>query len=209
MQKENSIWDRFGGKRGVILLVVGFVAATVFYRMENVGSGQAMREIGAELGLEVEKKGQRNQLRGRIDDMGVSVETTTENRSGDTRWFTDFAIYAPDQSYGRIVGANLRQKVIDSVQKTEWQPTGDAEFDKSVLVEGEVASLLAELDTETRAAVQAAVEDGWELDGYTWKARKSGRITNAQKIRSLLDSGLAAARAMDGGGETVAPIDRD
>ncbi|MEZ5584126.1 MAG: hypothetical protein R3F37_16515 [Candidatus Competibacteraceae bacterium] len=94
MSKQKSILASFGGVRGVALMTIGFVVAAGFYHWQNFASGDAMQTVGAELGLDFFAEGQRRQLRGRIDDIGVAVETATENRAGDTHWFTDFKLYA-------------------------------------------------------------------------------------------------------------------
>ena len=195
MSEKKSVLQAFGGVRGAVLMTIGLVLSAGFYHWLNAGSGEALREVAADLGLEVHEQGQRRQLRGRIGDIGVAVDTTPENRGGDTRWFTDFKVYAPDQPHGRIVGTGLRQKVINSMQGSEGLSIGDPEFDKAVFVEGDPADMLAHLDAEARAAILAATDAGWELQDVTWTARKSGRMTNAGRIRSLLDLGLAAARA--------------
>lgn len=180
----------------MVLLVVGFAAAVGFHHWQNSGSGNALQEIGSELGLQYEEVSQRRQLRGRIDDIGVSVKTTTENRGGDTHWFTDFEISAPDQPHVRMVGASLRQKAIGGLQGEEWLETGEPAFDDAVLIKGDPAEILGRLTEKTRPAIQSATDAGWELEALTWKARESGRMTNAAKIRSILEAGLAAARAL-------------
>lgn len=217
MAERKSVLDSFGGTRGVIVLAIGFVVATSLYRWQTVGSGNAMQEVGAELGLQVFKEGQRWQLSGRIQDIGITVKTTTENLAGDTQWYTDFKLYAPDQPHGRIVGASFRQKAIGGMQGSEWLSTGDTDFDAAVLVEGDPTVMLAHLDAEARAAIIAATDAGWILEDVTWVAREPGRVTSAEKIHSLLDLGLSAARAtrLDGvrdaaaavleGGENVLP----
>lgn len=196
MSDKPSILETFGGPRRVLILLAVLVSGAGFYHWQTAESGNAMSEVGAELGLEYEEVSQRRQLRGRIDDIAVAVDTTTENRGGDTKWFTDFKIFAPDQPHGRIVGASIRQKLIGGMKDSEWLDTGDADFDKAVLVEGDSNEMLARLNAETRPAVLAAAEAGWTLDGVTWQARKSGRLTSADKIRSLLNLGLEAAKAM-------------
>lgn len=165
-----------------------------------------MRKVGDELGLQVSKEGRRWNLNGRIDDIGVAVKNTTENVGGETRWFTDFNLYAPDQPHGRIVGAGLREKVIRSFQDANRLHTGDADFDEAVFVEGSPAEMLAHLDAAARKAVRAATAAGWELDGVTWKARESGRLMKEQKIRSLLELGLTAARAIRREDEVAAAL---
>lgn len=204
MTEHESGLKRFGGVGRIALMAAVFAIASGFYHWQNSGAGDAMREVGAEFGLEVHEEGQRRQLRGRIDDIGIAVGTTTENRSGDTLWFTDFALYAPDQPMGRIVGATLRQKAIGAVQGAEWLKTGDAAFDEKVFVEGDPAEMSAHLDDEARAAILAATDVGWVLEDMTWTARKSGRMVSARKIRATLDLGLAAARATRRGDEEVA-----
>jgi hypothetical protein len=206
MDERKSIVETLGGKRRVILLVMGFAVASGFYHWQSTGSVQAMRRLASELGLEVSNEGQRWQLRGRIDDIGVNVQTTTENLAGDTRWFTDFKLYAPNQPSGRIIAASLRQKAIGGLQDVDWLATGDADFDEAVLVHGDPAEMLLHLDDAARAPVRAAAEAGWQLDGVTWSARESGRLTSANKMRALLDLGLAAARAMDKAGPAAAPL---
>ncbi|MEZ5584125.1 MAG: hypothetical protein R3F37_16510 [Candidatus Competibacteraceae bacterium] len=98
------------------------------------------------------------------------------------------------------MSASLRQKVIGGMQDSEWLRTGDVVFDEAVLVEGEPTEMLAHLNDETRAAVLTATNAGWQLEDVTWKLRESGRVTSAEKMRSLLDKGLAAARALRGDG---------
>ncbi len=195
MTEHESVLKRFGGVRRIVLMTVVLAFGTGLYHWQSSGAGDAMREVGAELGLKVHEEGQRRQLRGRIDDIGIAVGTTTENRAGDTRWFTDFVLHAPDQPMGRIVGASLRQKAIGTVQGAEWLRTGDPAFDEAVLVTGDPAELSTHLGAEARAAILAATDVGWVLEDMTWTARKSGRMVSAQRIRSILELGLAAARA--------------
>lgn len=196
MEHQKSGLKAFRGKRGVILLVVCFIIAIGFFRSENVRSGNALREVAAELGLEVSKSGQRWRLNGRIDEIGVSVKTTTERSAGKSYQYTDFALYSPDQPYGTIVGSSLRQKVIGGFEETDWLSTGDQSFDKAVLVAGDPAEILPPLDEESRPAVQAATEAGWALDGATWKARESGHMTSAEEVRELLEVGISAVEAL-------------
>ncbi|MDF1825049.1 MAG: hypothetical protein P1U68_10430 [Verrucomicrobiales bacterium] len=196
MKEEHTVLETLGGPRRVALLLAGLVFGGGLYHWLTSESGNAMREVAMELGLEYEEVSQRRKLRGRIDDIGVAVETTTENRGGDTKWFTDFKLYAPDQPHGRIVGAGIRQKLIGGMKDSEWLDTGDADFDKAVLVEGEPGDLLPRLNAGTRPAILAATDAGWTLDGVTWQLRKSGRVTSADTIRSLLKVGLEAAEAM-------------
>lgn len=198
MDGKPSLVDHFGGPRRVMILSVLLILGVGYYRWQTVGSGDAISEVGRELGLQYERVSQRSQLRGRIGDIGVAVDTTTGNSAGDTKWFTDFKIYAPDQPHGKIIGASVRQKLIGKMKESEWLKTGDADFDKAILVSGSAEEILPRLNPEARPAVLAAVEEGWELDGVTWKARKSGRLTSAEKIRSVLDLGLAAAKATRG-----------
>ncbi len=196
MSENKSVLESFGGLRRILLLVGGLVFGAGIYHWLTTESGNAMSEVGAELGLEYDEVSQRRQLRGRIDDIGVAVDTTTENRGGDTLWFTDFKIYAPDQPHGRIVGASIRQKLIGGMKDSEWLDTGDADFDKAVLIEGDRNDTLGRLNAETRSAILAATDAGWTLDGVTWQARESGRVTSAEKIRSLLKVGMEAAKAL-------------
>lgn len=196
MGEGKSAGKAFGGVRRIALLSVGLIVGMGLYYWQISASGDAMTEVASQLGLKVYQEGRRYELRGRIDEIGVAVDTTAENLAGDTRWYTDFKLYAPDQPYGRIVGASLRQKAIGGMTGAERLSTGDESFDEAVFVEGEPATMLAHLDAEARAAVIAATEAGWELDRFTWSARESGRVTNAKKMRTLLDAGLAAARAL-------------
>ncbi len=196
MKENQTVLKSLGGPRRVALLLAGLVFGGGFYHWLTSESGNAMREVAIELGLEYEEVSQRRKLRGRIDDIGVAVDTTTENRGGDTKWFTDFKIYAPDQPHGRIVSAGIRQKLIGGMKDSEWLDTGDADFDKAVLIEGGPGDLLPRLNAGTRPAILAATDSGWTLDGVTWQVRKSGRMTSADKIRSLLKVGLEAANAM-------------
>ena len=73
-----------------------------------------------------------------------------------------------------------------------WQNSGAGD---GVLVAGDPGEMAAHLDDEARAAVLAAADAGWTLEDGTWRARKSGRMVRATKIRSILDLGMAAARA--------------
>ncbi|MEC5128719.1 hypothetical protein VSU19_18300 [Verrucomicrobiales bacterium BCK34] len=196
MNENQTVLETLGGPRRVALLLAGLVFGGGFYHWLTSESGNAMREVGIELGLEYEEVSQRRKLRGRIDDIGVAVDTTAENRGGDTKWFTDFKLYAPDQPHGRIVGAGIRERLIGGMKKSEWLDTGDADFDKAVLIEGAPGDLLPRLNAGTRSAILAATDAGWTLEGVTWQVRKSGRMTSADKIRSLLKVGLEAAKAM-------------
>lgn len=58
MTERKSVMENFGGTRGVIALVIGFVVATGSYRWQTVSSGYAMRDVGEELGLLGEIGGQ-------------------------------------------------------------------------------------------------------------------------------------------------------
>ena len=49
---------------------------------------------------------------------------------------------------------------------------------------------------EARFAVKNATDTGWELKNGMWKLRKSGRMTNAENIQSVLELGIAAANAL-------------
>jgi len=206
VSERKSIVETFGGVRRIALLIVVFAVGTWFYHWQTAASGDAMAEVASQLGLQVYAEGQRRQMRGRIDDIGVAVDTTTERLAGDVRWYTDFKIYAPDQPHGRIVGASLRQQAIGGMEGTEWLSTGDEVFDDAVLVEGDPATFLAHLDAEARTAVIAATEAGWALEAFTWSARESGRVGSADKIRSLLEVGLAAARALRSSGDQDAAL---
>lgn len=179
-----------------IALVVGGGLYSWLHSWQINASGDAMAEVASELGLQVHQKGRKHQLRGRIDDIDIVVGTISERLAGDIRYFTDFDIRAPDQPAGRIVGAGLRQNVIAGMTGAKSLVTGDAAFDEAVFFEGDPATLLAHLDAEARSAVMAATEAGWALEDFTWSARESGRVTNAEKIGALLDTGLAAAQAL-------------
>lgn len=177
-----------------VIVAIGLGRWVTHWKID--ASGDAMAEVASELGLQVHQKGRKHQLRGRIDDIDIAVGTMSEHVAGDIRYFTDFEVRAPDQPAGRIVGAGLRQKVIAGMKGEESLVTGDPAFDKAVYLAGDPATLLAHLDPEARSAVIAATEAGWGFEDFTWSARESGRVTSAQKIGELLDSGLAAARAL-------------
>ncbi|NEX23720.1 hypothetical protein G3480_26215, partial [Thiorhodococcus mannitoliphagus] len=187
-------------KRRIVLLSIAVIAGIGIYSWVKQwtidASGNAMAEVASQLGLQVHQKGRKHQLRGRIDDIDVAVETTSERVAGDIKYFTDFDIRAPDQPAGRIVGAGLRQNFIAGVKGQESLLTGDPAFDEAVFLEGDPATLLAHLDAEARPAVIDATEAGWELEDFTWSNRISGRLTNAEKIGALLDTGMAAAQAL-------------
>jgi hypothetical protein len=195
MADQGSILQKLGGVRRVAIMAALFAAGAGFYHWQNSGAGDALREVGEEFGLEVQENGQRRLLRGSVDDMGIEVRTTIDNVGGESRWFTDYAVTAPGQPSGRIVGASLRQKAIGAMQDSEWLDTGDAAFDDAVLVAGDPTEIAAHLDDEARVAILAAADAGWTLEDGTWRARKSGRMVRATKIRSILDLGMAAARA--------------
>ncbi|WPL16962.1 hypothetical protein Thiowin_01944 [Thiorhodovibrio winogradskyi] len=177
-----------------VIVAIGLGSWVTHWKID--ASGDAMAEVASELGLQVHQKGRKHQLRGRIEDIDIVVGTTSERLAGDIKYFTDFEIRAPDQPTGRIVAAGLRQKVIAGMKGAKSLVTGDAAFDEAVFLEGNPASLLAHLDAEARSAVIAATEAGWALEDFTWSARESGRVTSAKKIGALLDTGLAAARAL-------------
>jgi hypothetical protein len=195
MADQGSVLEKFGGIRRIAIMAGLFVVATGFYHWQNSGAGDALREVGEKFGLEVQEQGQRRILRGSVDDIGIVVRTTIDNVGGESRWFTDFTVTAPGQPTGRIVGASLRQKAIGAVQGSDWLSTGDAGFDEAVFVAGDPAEMSAHLDAEARAAILAATDVGWTLEDMIWTVRKSGRMVSARKIRSILELGLAAARA--------------
>ncbi|MBK5969811.1 hypothetical protein Thiosp_01901 [Thiorhodovibrio litoralis] len=200
MGEQKSGEKNLPSKRRIVLLsIAGIVAIglgswVTHWRID--ASGDAMAEVASELGLQVHQKGRQHQLRGRIDDIDIAVETTSERVAGDIRYFTDFEIRAPDQPAGRIVGAGIRQNVIAGMTGAESLIIGDPAFDEAVFLEGDQATLLAHLDAEARSAVITATKAGWELEDFTWSNRKSGRVTNAEKIGALLDAGMAAAQAL-------------
>jgi hypothetical protein len=190
-----------------MIVAIGLGSWVTHWKID--AGGDAMAEVASELGLHVHQKGRKHQLRGRIDDIDIAVGTTSERLAGDIKYFTDFEINAPDQPAGRILSANLRQKVIAGMTGSKSLVTGDAAFDEAVFIEGDPAILLAHLDAETRSVVIAATEAGWMVEDFTWSARESGRVTNPKKIGALLDAGLAAARALRlAGDQTVALRER-
>jgi len=198
MNKQKTVLETFGGVKGVVLGVIVFAAVIAFQAWNRGGSQSALQDLGAELGLNYEQSGTRPKLRGRIDEIGVAIEVTSEgvaNQSA-TRVVTRLRLYPEGGPYGRIVGASLRQQIIEEFSDEE-EPiaTGDAAFDDEVFVFGDRATLLAHLGHGARRAVRAATDAGWRLDGYTWEVREPGRITDPADLRLLLDLGLEAARS--------------
>lgn len=195
MSGGKSVIQAFGGWVGVALMVTGLAAVLGYEWWQRQGSGDAMQAVAAELGLNVTSEGKRFQMRGRIDDIGVAVDTTTDLSAGEVRYFTSFKLYAHGGPSGRMVGAGLRQRMIDSWTGEQRLLTGDQTFDDAVFVSGDPAEMLAYLDAEARAAILPAAVAGWSFEGATWSALESGRVTDPEKIRSLLTLGLAAVRA--------------
>ena len=201
MSEKKSVIQAFGGWGVVILIVLGFAAVLAYERWQRQGSGEALQEIASELGLNVTAVGiKRFQMRGRIDDIGVAVDTEllgggTELRHVGPNYYTSFKLYAPDGPSGRIVGVSLRQQAIDGWTGEQRMLTGDHAFDEEVFVSGDPATMLAFLNAEARAAVLPAAKAGWSLERATWSALEAGRMTDPDEIRSLLTLGLNAARA--------------
>jgi len=201
MSEKKSVIQAFGGWGVVILIVLGFAAVLAYERWQRQGSGEALQEIASELGLSVTAAGnKRFQMRGRIDDIGVAVDTEllgggTELRHVGPNYYTSFKLYAPDGPSGRIVGVSLRQQAIDGWTGEQRMLTGDHAFDEEVFVSGDPATMLAFLNAEARAAVLPAAKAGWSLERATWSALEAGRMTDPDEIRSLLTLGLNAARA--------------
>lgn len=197
MSERKTVLEAFGGVKGIVLGAAAFAAVIAFQAWDRGGSQTALQDLGAELGLEYEQSGTRPTLRGRIDDIGVRIEVTSEGVSNQsaTRVVTRFRLYPEGGPYGRIVGASLRRQVIEMASDEQPIATGDAAFDDEVFVFGDPASLLAHLGHVARLAVRAATDAGWTLDGYTWEAREPGRMVDPADVRLLLDLGLEAARS--------------
>jgi hypothetical protein len=198
MSEKKSVIQAFGGWGVVILMVLGLAAVLAYERWQRQGSGEALQEIASELGLNVTAAGnKRFQMRGRIDDIGVAVDTELVFSSGTQQlnYYTSFKLYAPDGPSGRIVGVSLRQQAIDGWTGEQRMLTGDHAFDEEVFVSGDPATMLAFLNAEARAAVLPAAKAGWSLERTTWSALEAGRMTDPDEIRSLLALGLNAARA--------------
>ena len=195
MSGRKSVLQAFGGWVGVVLIVVGLVAVLAYERWQRQGSGEAMQAIAREFGLNVTGVGKRFQMRGRVDDIGVAVDTTTDLSVGEVNYYTSFKLYAPSGPSGRMVGADLRQQALDSLTGEQRLLTGDPTFDDEVFVSGDPAEMLAYLDAEARAAILPAAKAGWSFEGATWSALEAGRITDPEQIRTLLTLGLAAVRA--------------
>lgn len=196
MSDSKSAVEKFGGWRRIALIIVGLAAVFAFEVWQRLGSGDAMQAVADELGLQVHSEGKRHRLRGRIDGIGVAVDVKTERTAGDVRYFTAFSLYGEGGPPGEMVGASLRQQVIDGVAGEQRISTGDAEFDEKVLVSGAPAEMLAYLDAPARRAIIQAADAGWSYRDYSWSAREPGRITDPDEIRALLTLGLAAAKAV-------------
>lgn len=91
-------------------------------------------------------------MRGRIDDIGVAVDTELLGGGGagvqNMNYYTSFKLYAPDGPSGRIVGVSLRQQAIDGWTGEQRMLTGDHAFDEEVFVSGDPATMLAFLNAE-------------------------------------------------------------
>ena len=185
-----------GGPKRLAMLVFGAMAAIVLIRWDGWRSAEALEEIGSRLNLVFVQKGQRAEVSGVVDGVDVRIRTTTDNSGGDVRWFTDFELDAFDQPEARIRAVSIRQSMIDYVQNGEYVSTGDNDFDDAVLVSGDLEEMIARLDVAARFAVKNATDTGWELKNGMWKLRKSGRMTNAENIQSVLELGIVAANAL-------------
>lgn len=197
MNEQKTVLETFGGVKGVVFGVTVFATVIAFQTWNRGGSQSALQDLGAELSLNYEQSGTRPKLRGRIDDIGVVIEVTSEGVSNQSaaRVVTRVRLYPEGGPYGRIVGASLRQQIIEEFSDEEPIATGDAAFDDEVFVFGDPASLLAHLGRGARRAVRAATDAGWTLDGYTWEVREPGRMADPTDVRLLLDLGLEAARS--------------
>ncbi|MEM9302352.1 MAG: hypothetical protein AAGE01_09600 [Pseudomonadota bacterium] len=209
MSEQKSVLKAFGGVKGLVLgsiALAGFLA----YQSWNRGSSQsAMQQLGADLGLSYEQSGTRPKLNGRIDDVGVRIEVTTQGPGSSTsssQFFTRFVLSPEGGPYGRIVGASLRQSIIGEFSDDERISSGDPAFDEAVFLYGEPGNILPHLNAAGRAAVLAAVDEDWNLDGYTWEWLEAGRINDSGKVRAILDIGLNAARATRVSGDTEAAL---
>lgn len=200
MAEQKSFVVGIGGYKRMILLTVVGVATIIYGYWQESSSSDALQEVGAKLGLQFVQNHYGGQLRGHVDEIDITVNTTSENSQGDSKHFTDFQIDALGQPDARILGAHKMQSVIDSmtdlVQGTEYLNTGDKEFDDDVLIAGDLQVMLARLDAEARTALKAATDAGWKLENRRWTVRKSGLMNDPQKIESILESGIAAARAL-------------
>ena len=198
MNEKKSVFQAFGGVKLLAVLAVVLVVG-IYQSWERDSSQSSLQAAGVELGLNYFQEGNRPQLRGRIDDIGVAIDVTTDgvgsNKTSSVYYFTRFRLYPEGGPYGKIVGASLRQSVIEGLSDEEPIPTGDPAFDEAVLVFGNPADLLAHLGPDARGAVKEATAAGWALDGFTWEVKESGRMTNPDAIRRLLEIGLQAARA--------------
>lgn len=196
MSEQPSFFAAFGGpKRFFILLILG-VAVVAYIQWDRKQVANAMQAVGAKLGFRISHVGNSWRLNGSIEGIDVSVKTVSENSAGETRRFTEFELSDPFQPRGRMIGTNQYQGLFESLKDYSWQPTGDAEFDKQVSAEGELAILLGKLDAESRTSIAEATAVGWILDEKVWSLRKSGTFTDPAKIESLIDVGITAARAL-------------
>ncbi|MEM9300522.1 MAG: hypothetical protein AAGE01_00340 [Pseudomonadota bacterium] len=195
--EATSKLDAFGGVRGIVAMVA-IVAAMIGYRVwERGAAADALGMVADELGLTAVRNGRHSAMNGQIDGVGVSVRTLSERSGGtDFRNYTDFVIQAPRGPSGRIVPASLRELTIGGVSGDERVVSGDAAFDESVIVSAMEAATLTALGADGRAAVVAATDAGWELERYRWKARMAGHLTDAQRIETILELGLAAERSL-------------
>jgi hypothetical protein len=181
--------------RKVVLLVLGAVVGIGFLMWDRQGSEDAIRTIADEMGLQMESNGRRHTARGNVDGIGVTIKTTFENLAGETQIYTDLILHVPGAPPGRIFAENLRRRMIESFSGDQQLVTGDAAFDEAVVVVGPADQMLAHLSSDARSAIRAAVEKGWALkDGSPWQAREAGYMGNVNRMRSLLEVGLAAAR---------------
>lgn len=178
------------------MLALAAVAIVVWIRWDDSSSVNALEEVSAKLNLSFVEKGKRAEVMGVVDGVDVRIKTTTDNTGGEVRWFTDYELGGIDQPGGRILPASMRQSVIDYVAGSEYLSTGDEDFDNDVLVAGDLQEMKSLLNADARLAIKTATEWGWELNEGIWTVRRSGRMTNPDKIISILELGIAAANTL-------------
>jgi hypothetical protein len=196
MSNSKSYVEIMSGPKRLTLLILAAVVILVWMRWDDRSSVNALKEVSAKLGFSFVEKGKRAEMMGVVDGVNVHIKTTAENSGGDLRWFTDFELRDIDQPDGRIMPASMRQSVIDYVAGAESLSTGDEDFDNAVLVAGDLQEMIGLLNSDARLAIKAATEWGWEFNEGMWTVRRSGRMTNPDKIESILDLGIAAANAL-------------
>ena len=182
-----------------LLVGVGMVVAFALIAWQRQAYADAVALFAGRNGLIVRGGGWFSgypTVSGTVDGASVVLDTYTV-RSGKRRsTYHRMRVTDPKGPADAVIRAEGVLSSIGKVFNGGDVQIGDPAFDAAVLVRGDAPQLRARLREEARAAVIAALRDGWELSQGEWQWKRQGLERDGEALHAQLSSAVRAAQAL-------------